>query len=357
MRMTRWLGVAVSLTAAAAFAEGSPAERIDAARALVNAGKHKQALVEAEAVAALEGNPRPVVLGAWEVMGLAWGGLKKAPKAEAVFRRLLTLEPGFKLKGKVSPAASAAFKKAKRWVAQRQGGLVAEQLSPAIKDGHIVGVFLSIDGDATGLVKTVRAHLRVDGAAWAVKSQPAEGSTAIEVAGKAVQWWAELLGDHDAVLLTLGSEAEPFVDAVPGAIIRKAAPTETPAAGASKPVAKADAPTQLTLTPEPAAPGVEVTTKATPQKPRRVLPWVLVGAGLVSAGVGVGFGVASGSARDRIASASVNAESGLVTGMTRAQALEFQQKAQTDAVVANTLYGAGATLVAGGVLWWLLGED
>jgi hypothetical protein len=381
MTTIRWfVWVGVLLAAASARAQGSR-ERIEAARQLVAAGKFKEALAEAEALGRQPGNDRATVVAAYELSGLAYGGLKQVPKAKLAFQRLLTLEPNFKLKGKVPPKAAAAFKEAKKWVAQRGGGLKAEQLTPEIKDGKVSSVYMSVEGDVTALVKTARVHLRLDAAPWTVKDVPVRPTTTVEAGGKAVQWWVEFLGDNDAVLLTLGSQEEPFVDAVPGAVVpkpvgvakkdepkKKEPKKEEPKkveANKEEPrkadVAMADAPVAETKPPlvpqEKAEPAPDLQAKAPKGSGPRILPWALMGAGVVSVSVGMYFGIASNGARTQIATAATDPNSGLVTGISRAQALELQQRAQTDAVVANALFGVGAGLVVGGVVAWLVGGN
>jgi hypothetical protein len=284
------------------------------------------------------------------------------------FQKLLSLEPRFTLKGKVPPKAAAAFRDAKKWVTQRGGGLKAEQLTPEIREGKVAALYISVEGDVMSLAKTARVHLRLDAAPWTMKEVPVQPTTTVEAGAKAVRWWVELLGDNAAVLLVLGSQEEPFVDAVPGAVIPKPVGEAGPPKkdDEAKPkmkgeVAKADVPvaeTKPALVPEERAePVTDLKAKAPKGSGPRVLPWVLVGAGVASAGAGTYFGIASSGARSQIANAAVDPNNGLVTGISRAQALELQQKAQTDAALANTLFGVGAGLVVGGVVAWLVGGN
>lgn len=361
MTTIRWfVWAGVLLAATSAWAQGSK-ERVEAARQLVTAGKFKEALAEADALGKQPGNDRATVVAVYELSGLAHGGLKQAPKAKLAFEKLLTLEPTFKLKGKVPPKAAAAFRDAKKWVAQRGGGLKAEQLTPEIKDGKVSGLYISVEGDVTTLLKTARVHLRLDAAPWTTKDVPVQPTTTAEAGGKVVKWWVEFLGEHDAVLLVLGSQEEPFVDAVPGAVVPKSVGTATKDEPKPTEVAKADAPvaeTKPALVPEEKTePAPDLKAKGPKGSGPRVLPWALMGAGVVSAGVGTYFGIASSGARTQIATAATDPNNGLVTGLSRAQALELQQKAQTDAVVANTLIGVGAGLVVGGVVAWLVGGN
>lgn len=352
------------LLAAPAWSQ-SAAERVDAARQLVATSKFKEAAAELEVLGKQPGNPREVVVALYELTGLALAGLKKDPKALVAFQKLLTLEPDFKLTGKVPPKTAAVFKKAKQSVAQAGGGgLKSEQLSNEIKNGKVNSVYASVDNDLTQLAKTVRWHLRLDGGAWTVKDVPAQAVTNIEAGGKLVQWWLEVRGENDALLFVLGSEAQPLVDAVPGSAPPKK--EEPKKADATK---KDDAP-KKTDAPKKDAPVADAKPKLVPEekvatapdlaaKPSGkgfpVVPVVMGGAGLASVGVGVAFGVMSTGARGQLAAATPDPATGVVQTMTRAQALELEKQAQTNAVVANTLIGVGAGLVVTGVVIAVVG--
>lgn len=364
-RRVVWAGVVLLSTVAWAQ---TPAERVDATRKLVTEGKFKDAVKELDALAKTPALERAQVVALFELQGLTYGGLKQAPKSKAAFQKLLTLDPAFKLKGKVPPKATAAFKDAKKWLSQRvTGGLKAEQLTPEVKDKKVANLYVSVENDAVGLAKTARVHLKLDAGAWQVREVPAQPTTTVEAGGKVVQWWLELLGDNGAVLLALGSQAEPFVDAVPGAVIPKAgaaaAPPkkDEPKPEVKQPEPKPDAPVaevKPTLVPEEKVdPKPDLTAKKPAGSGPRVLPWVLVGAGVVSAGVGTYFGVASAGARSSVTNAAIDPNTGYVTSISRAQALQNEQAANTNAVVANTLWGVGAGLVVGGVVAWLVGGN
>jgi hypothetical protein len=234
-----------------------------------------------------------------------------------------------------------------------------------VKDKHLVNLYVSVENDAMTLAKQARVHQRIDGGAWVVKEVPAQPTTTVEAGGKVVQWWLELLGENGAVLFVLGSEAEPIVDAVPGTVIPKtgaaavAKKDEPKKTEPAKTEPKKDAPVadaKPTLVPEEKKePAPDLKAKAPKGNGPGVVPWVLAGAGVASAGVGVAFGVMSSGARSQITNATVDPNTGYVTSISRADALQLQQTAQTDAVVANTLIGVGAGLVIGGVVAWLVG--
>jgi hypothetical protein len=76
--------------------------------------------------------------------------------------------------------------------------------------------------------------------------------------------------------------------------------------------------------------------------------YVGVGLGVVGIGVGSVFGILSNGARSSYNGAKTD-PSGLVTGITRAQALQYQSTAQSDALLANLLWCIGGGLLLVGV--------
>jgi hypothetical protein len=351
----RWLvWVGLLLLAFPAWSQ-TPAERVETVRKLVTDSKFKEAATELETLGKQDHNPREVVIAFYELSGLTQAGLKKDPKAKQAFQKLLTLEPTFKLAGKVPPKTAAIFKSAKQAVTQAGGGgLKSEQLTPELKGGLVTSVYASVENDLTQLAKIVRWHLRIDGGAWTVKEVPVQGMSNVEAGGKYVQWWLEVLGESNAVLFTLGSEAQPNFDAVPGATAPKAdaKKVETAKSDVKKDAPVADAKPKL-VPDQKVETGPEVA--AAPGKPLPIVPIALGGAGVVSVGVGIAFGAMSSSARNQLEDAKNDPATGIVRTMTRAEAVELNQKAQTDAVVANTLVGVGVGLVVGGVVAYFLG--
>ncbi|MFN0061615.1 MAG: tetratricopeptide repeat protein [Myxococcaceae bacterium] len=77
----------------------------------------------------------------------------------------------------------------------------------------------------------------------------------------------------------------------------------------------------------------------------RVSPgaWVVTGAGGVAIGFGAFFGIRANALHRAADAAPVQLD-----------AQSQQQAAKNNALAANVLYGAGAALAAGGVLWWVL---
>lgn len=80
-----------------------------------------------------------------------------------------------------------------------------------------------------------------------------------------------------------------------------------------------------------------------PPRSRSVLPYVIMGAGVASLGVGTVFGVMASSKHS-------DAE----TARTQQDAIATQDSAESSATISTVGLIAGGTLVAAGAVWWLL---
>jgi hypothetical protein len=89
---------------------------------------------------------------------------------------------------------------------------------------------------------------------------------------------------------------------------------------------------------------------------RRPTGFVLLGAGAVAAGVGAILGVQSSAARNRITNAERDAD-GRVTSITQAEAGPLEASANTQATIANVLFGVGGALGAAGLVFVIIGPS
>ena len=87
---------------------------------------------------------------------------------------------------------------------------------------------------------------------------------------------------------------------------------------------------------------------------RRPTGFVLLGAGAVAAGIGVGLGASSAGARSRLTNATKD-DQGRVTSITQAEAGPLEASANTQATIANVLFGVGGALGTAGVVLVILG--
>ncbi len=98
-------------------------------------------------------------------------------------------------------------------------------------------------------------------------------------------------------------------------------------------------------------PGTQLESR-TALPPTRIAALAALGGGVAAIGVGAIFGVRSAHALSAETSVTYDT-AGRVDNLTQRQAFQLDQARRTDAIIANTLVGAGAVLAAAaGVLWW-----
>lgn len=147
-------------------------------------------------------------------------------------------------------------------------------------------------------------------------------------------WWAELLGDREAVLATVGTAETPNLREV------AAPPSPDPV-----PVPRA-------IAPSPA----QVPMPRTPAAPRfRVLAWSLMAGGAAFAATGGGFALSAAQSRSQLGAASRD-EAGRIVGLTQKQAFELENRASRQANLGVWLLVAGGAVGATGLGFYFLGS-
>ena len=263
---------------------------------------------------------RAQVLELHELEGIVAATLKDAAGAREAFSRLLNLAPDHVLRGRFSPRITQPFYEARTWV-RDHGGLEATTQPGALS--------VVVKNDVFQRVSSVQVHV-LSGERWRVERLPPEGGT-LSTAGP-TKWWVELVDAMGWTLLTVGSMAAPL----------EAGVTLLPSVAAVSPVQPAP-----DFLPRP-----PLVTSGSGLRPSRVAGSVLMGAGVVSAGVGAFFGVRSASTRAALGAAADS--QGAVTTMSQADAFALDARFRSDALVANTLFiSAGTAFIVGGVLWLL----
>jgi len=338
----------LSLVVCCAFeALAAPNAKLGEARQLIEDLELEKALKRLDAAEAIAGNSKETLVEISSLRGATLATLGKAKPAEEAFRLTLFLAPDFKLVGDYAPRVRTPFYAARDWAA-KNGTLEAvpevQQVAGAVEVISVV-----VKADALKLASKVRFHVR-DGASWKVEDVAvASGGAKRSVGRPSVEWWAEVLSPKAAVLMTFGSEAAPRVDVAPEAK-KPAVAAETP------PVPVKPAP--AVKEPEPvAAPAVveEQLTERTASAPMgmKVLSVSLMGAGVVAAGVGLALGLSSNAARTQFLAATRDSN-GLVTGLSRRDALALEEKSKAEATIANVLFVSGAALAATGVVLFVV---
>jgi hypothetical protein len=308
----------------------------------------------AEARAALDaaikrtGNERDTVLRIYELQGIVYATLNDPAKAGKAFQALLVLDPDRKLSGDYPPRVMTPFYEA-RGRASEMGRLEVKALPAATGNGRVGQLAVEIVSDPLKMVKKVRFHTRSDGGAWTEMPGDLSGKTAsVSVDAGRVEWWADAVGDREAIVAQVGSEAQPRVDIA-----------AAPAAQASSPKAQADAPVAERDS-EPLSPSTSTSSSTELEKsgpgtsPVRVAGVAVGVVGLVGVVVGSVFGVLANTARQKIENAQVN-NLGQVDGITQKFAYQLDNDVHTYAAAANTLWVVGGAFVATGVVLFLVG--
>lgn len=327
--------VLVTLVSASAFAQRNP--DLEKAQQLLAQKKYDAALKSIEAAAKKGGLERESLLTLLESRGLAEASLGMTEKAEESFRSVLQLDGRRELTGKYTGKVVPVIAAAKDWF-KANGGIEVGALDPGVESGRVKQVSLYVRNDPLKLVAKAKFYVRSDGGAWKPQeSSLANGAAAIDVDAEVIEWWAELQSERKDQLLFLGSAGKPIKQTAPAPVVARA----------DAPVAKAEP----KLTPEPVAETRVEMKPETRTSPLRVAGIVMAGVGVAAVGVGTVFGVMSNSARDSI-NASIAAG-----GADQADLYNRDQARITQSAVANTMWIAGGTVAATGLLFAILGTD
>jgi hypothetical protein len=278
--------------------------------------------------------PRAVLLRMLELEGLTAAHLKLTARAQEALRRLFVLDPEHAF-GSFAPRVNTQLLEARGW-AKAQGALTATPAEPATRLGAVEAVGVVVRKDPLALVVSVRFHTRDAGGTWQASLVPLSGGSAtVPTTGERVEWWAQVLGGNDAVLLELGEATRPLVTQAPAA------------AEPARPLVERTPPTVDVVTAPPA-----LEAASAPRRPS-LGPWVTLGAGALAAGVGAVFGLNAASARARLDRPVLDADD-VVMGLTQTEAKRLHDQMQLDAWVANVSFGVGVALAVTALVWLLL---
>jgi hypothetical protein len=274
-----------------------------------------------EAARERPGNGHDTLLQILELQGVVAAMLQNPAKAREAFQALLVLDPDHRLKGDYAPRVVTPFFEAKAWVSDN--GVLKLVAAPASKhEATVDRLGVRVPTDPLNLGRTVRFHLRVDETPWSQPESPlVKGEASVPVKGGRVQWWAELLDEHQAVLATVGAAAVPLEELAPRLQARASL-------GANE-------------LEKPSGP------------PWRPLAYACLGVAVGAGATGGYFGLRSRSARSEVQNAPVDAQ-GFTTGMTQREAYALDERARSSARIANMLFGAAGVAAALGGTFWLL---
>jgi len=275
------------------------------------------------------------------------------------FGKILSLDPDRRLKGKWPKKAQQAFAEVLR---KPPAALEIETSTASQANGKITEIAIGLKGDPLHMAKTVLFNWRTVGAKWKTHPVPATiGRVAAKVEGGKIEWYATVLGENDAELGHLASADIPMMDKAIGAVADPVPTNDNFGKKGNGKDAKdnkaKDAPEQAQLTPddtktEKPATEVEVEKPSTSTW-KSYAGYAGVGLGVVGVAVGSVFGVMSNGARNSFTGAKTDA-GGVVTSITRVQALSYQSTAQSDALLANLFWCIGGGLILAGLALKLL---
>ncbi|MBL9038134.1 MAG: hypothetical protein JNG84_06440 [Archangium sp.] len=325
------------LLAASALAANNP--DFDRAVKLIDELQYTEASKALDAALQRPGNDRQTVLRVYELQGVVAATLNQGPQAVQRFQMLLSLEPDFKLKGEHPPRVTTAFFEAKSAIGEK-GVVQATALPASYAEGRVTKLSVQVTGDPQRLIQVVRFHVRAGAGSgvWLTREAAVNnGRAAVKPNTGRVEWWAELLGEKGAVLITLADEAKPRSEVAPE-------PVDDGAQASSGGSGLKEAELRLDDVPEQLPPGFGL----------KVGAYSMWGVTVGLAVVGIVFGLDStkdsNTLRDGLASVD---GMGRVNGITQVQAVELEKSAKQKATLANGMFiGAGAAAVIGGALFF-----
>lgn len=323
MRAPRNFALTACLLSATAALAASP--KLEEARRLIDDLEMDAALKALDAADRAEGNDQATVLELWTLQGIAFGTLSKEAKTRDSFRKLLMIAPESTLPPDLPPRVKTPFFEAKDW--SGTNGPTTAVGTADFQGGLVQVVRVSLQKDVLRLGRTARFHLNAGGTEQTVDVPFTAGKAEAPVGKPHVRWWAEVLSERKGVLLQVASAAAPREDGE--AAVASSEPSVAPSVEMQAPVSGGW---------------------------RRPTGFVLLGAGAVAAGVGAILGAQSAAARNRITNAERDAE-GRVTSITQAEAGPLEANANTQASIANVLFGVGGALGAAGVVLVIIGPS
>jgi hypothetical protein len=268
---------------------------------------------------------RPTLLEILWLQGLVSASLGQADSARSAFRTLLSIEPEYTPSKEQPPKVMTPFYEARGWVATK-GHLELVALPPARENGRVKRIGLKVAADPMGLAMSVRIHVLGEGGSHSefLKLEAWRNVDAPEVS-----WWAELIGEREAVLEVLGSADKPIVDK--GVEVQDV-PTTTP-----------------TIEPPPAV--IREPTERPQLRTYAKAGFWVGGAAFVG---GVAFMSVAGVLTAKLKGVTRDA-SQAVTSLTQVEAYALNSQERTFAALGNTLLVLGCLVLATGIILYLLG--
>ncbi len=327
---------------------------IERAESLFSARKYGDALRVVETAFRKQGLSRLSVIKLYELQGSCAAQLNQDGKAKTAFQNMLQLDPKRELPKFASQApVTAAYRKAKDWADGRSP--LDFMAAPPLTDeqGKVVQIAAKVKNDAMKLSRKVRFHVKADGNVWTeLDMEVAASFAAAATDAMVVEWWAELMGDREAVLASLGSERNPIRNSTKPAPVPEE--EKNSVLTVTEPLKEPEDPVKPEERYQEPAPAVDLHTPPPSGSVLKPVAYGLWGGAAGALGVGLYFGYQSNAARSKVTSAVAKAGGQPVTDITQEEAYRLEKQSQGDAFKANILFGTAAGLaVAGGICFWL----
>jgi tetratricopeptide (TPR) repeat protein len=213
--MVRRLAILLCLLPVTVWAAGSSPDMEKAAQ-LFKQMNYRGALKLAQrALKSAESEPDDLV-SAYRITGLCLSALGRDSQAVQSFKKLLAIDPSFRLSRDISPKLTPPFKKALRLVENLDPISLVHQEPDS--PGALAGLELkvTIQSDPFSMVSAVRLQYRVGGAWRQMKTAGVKAPSTVfvtlpeDLEGGAVAYYFEAQNRHGGILARAGSEAEPF---------------------------------------------------------------------------------------------------------------------------------------------------
>jgi hypothetical protein len=352
-------GTALLLVCCSSLALGEVRQAdLDKASRLVFDQKYEAAARMLEVAARQTGNRRETVLRILELQGVVYSQLNQEAKARAAFQQLLTLDPKRDLSGKYTAKVAKPFELAQQWAMDNPPLEVLAEPAATDGSGRVMQIAVKVKNDVLKLARKVRFNVRPEGLKWSEIDVDIQGAyAAAGTDAEAVEWYAEVLGERDAVLLSVGNQRSPIREG-------KGAPPKEAKTEPKKATPTEEPKKKVEPEPEPERQPELIVKPVEPEGGGNV---VLRGAGygamvlgVLSLGAGVVMGLENLSTVSDVQRREAMRDPNnamIVTGITQDLAQGLRKRAILQAQLADAFYGIGGGLMAAGVLMWFFGRD
>jgi hypothetical protein len=213
--MVRRLAILLCLLPLTVWAAG-PSPDMEKAAQLFKQMNYRGALKIAQrALKSAESEPEDLV-SAYRIQGLCFAALGRNSRAVQSFKKLLAIDPSFRLSRDISPKLTPSFKKALRQVGDLDPISLVHQEPDLPESLGGLELKVTIQSDPFSMIGTIRLQYRV-GEAWrqmqvASVKAPATATMTLpeDLEGNQITYYFEAQSRHGGILARAGSEAEPF---------------------------------------------------------------------------------------------------------------------------------------------------